>query len=103
MEDPDRKRARREAFDAGGYAAIGSSVERETADIIARNKADHERALKAGAAAPPISTWAEVAATVDDATWDRILNDLTVGRAAAEAIRPPSGQLSIKHEEDKAA
>ena len=103
MEDPDRKRARREAFDADGYAAVGSSVERETAEIIARNKADNERALKAGGVAPPISTWAEVAATVDDATWDRILNDLTVGRTAAEAVRPASGQLSIKHEEDKAA
>mgnify|MGYP001607908641 CR=1 FL=1 len=45
-----------------------------------------DRAIAVGAAAKPIETWAEVAAFVDEAAWERILGDLAP-RSRAEALK----------------
>lgn len=103
MQDPHKKRARREAFDRGDWDAVDYRPTAEQAAEIERYNADLQRMIKAGSEAPSISTWAEVAASVDDATWDRILGDLTVSRTEVEAIRPHSGQARLAVGEETSA
>lgn len=48
-----------------------------------------DRSIAAGVDALPITTWAQVAAFVDEATWERILGDLApASLAEALAARP---------------
>jgi hypothetical protein len=68
---------------------VHGSVDEQTEWWIENNEAILDRAIAAGQAAKPITTWAEVAAFVDDAVWERILGDLgPKSRAEALACRP---------------
>ncbi len=60
------------------------------------NRERYEFAMVLGQAAQPITTWAEVAAYVDEPTWQRILGDLApASHAEAIAARPPRRHLSL--------
>lgn len=68
---------------------INGTVDEQTAWWIENNREVDDRAIAAGQAAKPITTWAEVAAYVDETTWERILGDLgPASRAEALACRP---------------
>lgn len=55
-----------------------------------------DQSIAAGAAAEPINTWAQVAAFVDEPTWERILGDpAPASHAEAVAARPPRRHLSL--------
>lgn len=78
--------ARRAAFDRGdpdlraeATAAMDAEVERQ------RDQADR---VIADAAKTPGAEWEQIAATVSDEVWERILNDMPVSRPLLEAIRP---------------
>jgi hypothetical protein len=68
---------------------VDATFDEQTEWWIENNEATLDRAIAAGQAAKPITTWAEVAAFVDDAVWERILGDLAPkSRAEALACRP---------------
>lgn len=90
MNHAERRAARRAAFDAGNLDLIAEVQAEQAADAAAardRNRADVEAALKIP---PAFTTWEQAAASVDEGTWLRILDDFGSNRAPLEAIRPPA-------------
>lgn len=87
--------ARRRAADSGQSVPTPEQV----AAVIAENAAQLERAIEAGERVKPISTWQEIADWVDEATWQRILDDLSPEtRAECERIRPPASLIKRQAE-----
>jgi hypothetical protein len=68
---------------------IGGTFDEQTEWWIEQNEDVVDRSIALGQATKPITTWAEVAAFVDDSVWERILGDLAPkSRAEALACRP---------------
>lgn len=77
--------ARRLAADRGEFVPTTEDNLR----IAAENKA-HDAQSIAAAPDPVLTDWRDVAASVDEPTWQRILADLApASRAECERIRPP--------------
>lgn len=78
--------ARRLAADRGEFVPTTEDNLR----IAAENKA-HDAQSIAAAPDPVLTDWRDVAASVDESTWQRILTDLSpVTRAECERIHPPA-------------
>lgn len=88
QSESERKRAeRRRAADRGDpelYAEFQRDMDRE----VERQRVQADKLIAAARGIPPITDWAEVAATVSDEVWERILNDMPVSRRDLERIRP---------------
>ncbi|MER7280368.1 hypothetical protein ABT369_38625 [Dactylosporangium sp. NPDC000244] len=68
---------------------IDGTFDEQTRWWIENNADVIDRGIARGQTVKPITTWAEVAAFVDDAVWERILGDLgPKSRAEALACRP---------------
>ena len=68
---------------------IDGTFDEQTEWWIENNADVIDRSIARGHTVKPITTWAEVAAFVDDAVWERILGDLgPKSRAEALACRP---------------
>ncbi|GLZ62851.1 hypothetical protein [Micromonospora sp. NBRC 107095] len=86
MSELSARIARRLAADRGDFVPTTEDNLR----IAAENKA-HDQQSIAAAPDPVLTTWAEVAASVDETTWQRILTDLSPAtRAECERLRPPA-------------
>jgi hypothetical protein len=86
MTELSRRIARRLAADRGEFVPTTEDNLR----IAAEDKA-HDRQSIAAAPDPVLTDWRDVAASVDESTWQRILTDLAPAtRAECERLRPPA-------------
>lgn len=83
--------ARRNDIDNANPERFAELQAEFTADMdaeVARQRDKDDRTIAEAAKTPPITDWADIAATVSDDVWERILNDMPVSRPKLEAIRP---------------
>lgn len=78
--------ARRTAFDRGDPALLAEAT--AAMDTEVERQRDQADRVIADAAKTPGADWEQIAATVSDEVWERILNDMPVSRPLLEAIRP---------------
>lgn len=90
----DKRGARRAQFDSRdpdiSGPVIAEALAQQNADVAAQHQRDQD--LIGAALRRPPQRWPELAAWVDEGTWQRILSEMPAQqRAALEAIRPAAG------------